>query len=408
MTATPPVRRARRPLRAWLWLLAGTVLVAAAGGLLLPLVEVNVRGDFRGIYLLHGQTKRFKLTDDLHLDEPPQVLFGVSFELASRLHKFLRHKWLPLPHLRYEWNARNGTGYVENHLDATRDILTCFSRFEDAGGMVTSGVFVGGGLPYSKRDDPSLIQNRTGMAYYNGRRWFHLWCTVNESLASARQTGHLSYPSSWKYLGSEILRGTPDEVVITSAHEMAVDGVPLHMDRYAFFRAGDPYFILIVKVSNRGHAPAAYIYTYGDEPWVGNYGTCRGNVGWVKDEFVLREGFVDTRTNSFAGMYDMGNPLINEGGGFTETANFIEWLGSPRPDSAFFTNSTTSSRLHEGEPLRSLFERSLFLQWGPRTLQPGEAETYTLAIGMAVGQRGPSLPVKPSTHLTADQLALVK
>lgn len=268
MTAAPPVRGDGRLRRAGLWMLAGAALFATAMGALQPLVELNIRGDFRGIYLLHGQKKRFVLTDDLHLDEPPRVLFGISFELASRLHNFFRHRWLPLPHLRYEWNAGNGTGYVENHLDATRDILTCFSRFEDAGGVVTSGVFVGGGLPYSRWADPSLIQNRTGMAYYNGRRWFHLWCTVNESLASARQAGHLSYPSSWPFLGSEVIRGTPEEVVITSAHETAVDGVPLHMDRYAFFRAGDPYFILVVKVSNRGLTPSAYIYTYGDEPWV--------------------------------------------------------------------------------------------------------------------------------------------
>lgn len=399
------ITRGRRLLRAWIWVLAGVAIIAAAAAFF-PLVEVNIRGDYHGIYLLDGVKKRFELTDDLYLDEPPRVLFGISFELVSRLHRFVRHRRLPLPHLFYDWNSHNGTGYVENHLDATRTILTCFSRFEDAGGLVTSGLFVGGGLPYSKRDEPALNQNSTGMAYYNGSHWHHLWCTVNESLTSAKQVENVSYPSSWRFLGTEILRDTPVELAIASRHEMAVDGVPLHMDRYAFFRAGDPYFILVVKVRNMGRTPAAYFYDYGDEPWVGNYGTCRGNIGWVKDGFVFREGFVDTSLNSFAGMYDIGNPLIHEGEGFTETADFIEWLGTPRPDQVFFSNST--HRVSVGEPLRSLFERSLFLQWGPRTLQPGQAETYTMAIGMAAGGRGHQVPVKPETRLTPDQLALVK
>jgi len=69
-----------------------------------------------------------------------------------------------------------------------------------------------------------------------------------------------------------------------------------------------------------------FIYVYGDEPWLGNYGSSAGDVGWVADGLVLHEGAIDVNKYNFLGFYDYGNDVIVELHNFTGMANFIEWL----------------------------------------------------------------------------------
>jgi hypothetical protein len=61
-----------------------------------------------------------------------------------------------------------------------------------------------------------------------------------------------------------------------------------------------------------GQRPAGYFYVYGDEPWVVDYVTSIGNVGWTKDRLLFYEAMIDPKNNSFVGMYDYGNQVINE------------------------------------------------------------------------------------------------
>ena len=72
---------------------------------------------------------------------------------------------------------------------------------------------------------------------------------------------------------------------------------------------------------------------YGDEPWIGDFGSSAGDVGWMGKELIKTEREIDTDKNTYFGMFDYGNDLAGEMHNFTGIANFIEWPKSDRPDS---------------------------------------------------------------------------
>jgi hypothetical protein len=164
------------------------------------------------------------------------------------------------------------------------------------------------------------------------------------------------------------------------------------MERYAFFSAGDIHFTLLTRIRNIGRTEANFSYVYGDEPWIGNYGSSRGDVGWFRDNIVNVEGPIDTDRYRYAGMFDYGNPLVEESHNYTRMASFVEWLGE-RPDVAFFSNNPGYFEDHK-VPLSS-DTRFIGLQWGPKTLPPGASRTYVLAVGMAGRDAMSGFPVKP-------------
>jgi hypothetical protein len=159
----------------------------------------------------------------------------------------------------------------------------------------------------------------------------------------------------------------------------------------------------VTKISNAGHTPVSLRYAYGDEPWVGNFGSSRGNVGWLKDEIVLTERDIDTRRNSFAGMFDYGNELVGEGHDYTGKANFIEWDPASRPEKAYFSNIMGGiTNFQNPIPLSSATSRFIGLVWGPLTIGPQQSFTFTLAVGMAGNEPISGLPLKPKTGLNGN------
>jgi hypothetical protein len=236
------------------------------------------------------------------------------------------------------------------------------------------------------------------MAYYDRTRWYHVWCNVNEGIVSAA-TNQAITPSGWKFLGSRVLNESSKSLVISSNHEVTVDGVPLRIDRYMYLKAGDTHFVLTIKITNVGTAPTAYLYLYGDEPWVGNYGSSRGNVGWLKDQLVKYETKVDSTRHSYAGFYDYGNDAAGEEHRYTGTANFIEWFGSDRP-MVYFANEAghVNNAADTKVPLASN-ARFLGLVWGPQVLAPRQTVSYTLAVGMAGHDPKSGFPVKPEIRM---------
>jgi len=380
-----------------------------AGGLLALLVvlfaatvRVDVNGHYEGVYFLKGDTAYFQpyeLTDDVLLGEENRFIAGMSWDTL-----FDRVGTRPAvaygePHLDYEWYSKDGEGFVRNIYPDGKQLLTCFSRFRDVDGSVFKGVFVGGGLPFHEHGEKTVSQNDTGMAFFDGKQWQHLWCNVNESIAIGMPpAAKVISPSRWELLGSRVVEANEKRVILESSHRVAENGVELRIDRFAIFQAGAPYFILVNRVRNAGGSPGNYFYVYGDEPWLGDYGTSAGNVGWVKDRLFPYEGEIDPAKYSYFGMVDSGNKAAGEGANFSGVSNFIEWLGV-RPDLAYFSNKIGTFAPESAKvPLASPDNRVLFLQWGPRLLQPGESDLYVLAIGMAGRDPKGGVPVKPQVQ----------
>jgi hypothetical protein len=184
--------------------------------------------------------------------------------------------------------------------------------------------------------------------------------------------------------------------VIKSSHKIVIDNVPVHIDRRMSFTAGEPYLNLEIRLTNNGTVPLKYNYLYGDEPWVGFYGTSLGDVGWARDRLVSYEEYLDPKTNDYIGMADIGNRVIGEKSVYTNLADFIEWFGEERPDYIYFTNDLAKlPRKGTQVPLESN-ERFVGLQW-EGWLAPAKPATIRLAVGMANVSMTTGMPVKPPT-----------
>jgi hypothetical protein len=100
------------------------------------------------------------------------------------------------------------------------------------------------------------------------------------------------------------------------------------------------------------------------------------------------------------GMFDYGNPLAGETHTFTGMANFIEWDKAGRPDKAYVSNFNGGTMQGpKPMPLTSQTNRFIGLQWGPRTLNPGESFSFIIAVGMADNNPKTGMPILPKTEL---------
>jgi hypothetical protein len=379
--------------------LLGLLLVAT-----LVLVRFNLKWRFAGLFLLEGKGGQLlELKDDLYLGDGSRLIAGVDF---GPIRREIYEKHYPeklLPALALTWDESDGSGHVDSHFPGGRTLVTSFGRFLDDGGEETKGLFVGGGLPESVMADNTVKLSETGMAFFDGRRWLHIWCSSNEAIGNGWTADKLVYPSAWRFLGSSVIQNGPRRVVLSSAHEALIDGVPVRIDRYAYFHSGETFFRLGIRITNVGNRPTAVFYLYGDEPWLGEYGSSKGNVGWTRDGIVERATRLDVTRHRYMGMYDCGNSLVGPNHDFTKAANFIEWFGGNMPELAYFGNGAgyDEAEVADGAPLASN-TRFLGLQWGPRLLNPGEDTKIYLAVGMASVDPATGLPVKPVVPRRSD------
>jgi len=376
-------------------LLSGAALLTAAFIYLFINVRFNIKGHFEGLYLLHDrEAGKYEVSDHLFVGEGKLLMYGSDLTpLQKRLFGTIMPDHInDRPHLHCEWNPHDGSGLVSQHFSNGTSLITYFGRYLD-GDEEVHGLFVGGGMPETVATNTNYNMNNSGMTFGDGKRWYHIWCSVNEGIGSL-DVKEVFTPSRWKFLGSRVVSRSDSSVVIASSHSVVLNGQPVRIDRRASFAAGETYFDLEIRLSNHGSAPIKYTYFYGDEPWVGYYGTALGDVGWVKDRLVNFEEVIDSGRYSYAGMVDSGNPVIGEQPVYSNLANFIEWFGDERP-LVYFANSGRPPSPGTKNALESN-ERYIGLEWS-RMLVPGESATIRLAVGMAGHDGKTGLPVKPPT-----------
>lgn len=367
--------------------------------ILLYKTSFNYKEDFAGIFLLKGENgKWFELTDDLFPEEVDRIIGIFPFHF-NRFNSQGQLKNSDGSLVKFEWNSKSGRGFIKNIYPDGRKLLICLGRFKDTEGQLIHGLFLGGNLPVGDSDSQIFNKDESGMAYFDGRRYYHIWCNANEGLVNV-QKKEVIYPASWDFLGSSILEHGNNGITLQSKHRALINGSPIGIDRYLFYTAGKQYFNLVIKLTNLGKTPETAFYIYGDEPWLGNFGTSEGNIGWLKDRVVKTETFIDMKKNHFAGMFDYGNDLIGERpGNYTNKSNFIEWDKSSVPNLGYFANREGGVGFMNGTPLSNRETRFIGLQWGPRTLKPGETYSIIMSIGMADYNPETKLPVKPPTSL---------
>lgn len=295
------------------------------------------------------------------------------------------------PLLELTWDEEQGRGVIKRFGADGKILSVALSRFYDMG--KPHGLFIGGDLPYGDFDRDAR-ESTAGMGYYNGKQWFHIWCAANEGVKFSGSEEVLG-PVKWTYLGSRTLKDTYDEVSLESYHEGEIDGKKVFMTRALSFRASDEYVVLDVKFTNPGEETIQYSYSYGDEPWVGEYGSSRGDVGWYENGLIEAEAVIDPVRYKYAGFWDFGNPLAGEDHNYSGYADFVEWL-KPVPSFVSFSNGFQCCDARK--PINSDKDRDINIVWEDLNLMPGQSITHSLALGLA--RPGPSgLPIPPVVHL---------
>jgi len=382
-------------------------LVIAATALFISIVLLASRIKFNfdptadGLFIQKGENGHWlEITDDLVPEDAPRLIWSMPrYPFRS---KILSVKCIDSiqPCIDFKWNKKLGRGFIRNSWPDGSKLIINLSRFKDSLGRYPSGIFVGGGLPPADPDYQYLNNEATGMTYYDGRRWYHVWCNANEGVVSPTLPNQTSYPTDWEFKGSWVRENDGRNLTIESRHRLLLNGVPVDAIRLLFYSAGDRHVVMSTAFTNRGTIPIPFQYMYGDEPWIGDFGSSAGDVGWMERELILTEREIDTKKHTYVGMYDYGNELAGEDHKFTGIANFIEWDRGSRPDKAYISNFS-GGVINPGKvlPLVSRTNRFIGLQYGPVMLRPGETFSFAFAAGMAVKDPATGFPVKPATRL---------
>lgn len=380
-----------------LWVTLLTLCVA--GAIIASKITILDRRDWEGLFFLRGENgKWLTITDDLYPFESYRLLWSFRFSKLKRAkHPTEACTATDKPCTYYEWNETSGRGFIKTSYPGGEKLIINLGRFTSSNGNQVSGLFIGGGLPVT---DPDYIEgnnNELGMNYFDGNRFYHIWCNVNEGIQDAAE--NLLIPSTWEFVSSKVLEGSKRNLTIVSKHRTVVNNVPVAIERTMFYETGDRFVTMNTTLKNLGTAPTTLMYLYGDEPWLGNYYTfSKGNIGWYGGGLIFTESLIDTSKNSYIGLFDYGNPLAGESHSFTGKANFLEWDQLSRPDIAYVSNTFGKVAPPEQKvPLNSYNNRVISLQWGPYVINPGQLRSFSLKVGMADNDPKTGLPIKPYT-----------
>jgi len=164
--------------RSRIFILAGLGMLALA---VILTTRFCIKGRYEGLFLLKGKKDSlFVLKDDLYLGDGSRLIIGFDMDgPRESIRKFMGGTEPDRPYLRYDWDEKDGKGFVRNFLPGGGELITCLGRYLDSDGEEVHGLFVGGGLPKNVRDNDVVKENETGMAYNDGKRWYHVWCTTN-------------------------------------------------------------------------------------------------------------------------------------------------------------------------------------------------------------------------------------
>jgi len=370
-------RSAGRRFPAWLGLLGFGVAVF----LFAALRFVHFSTSSAKIFLLR-ETTGLRLSLEEPYDAPEKVvaridatpLFNALFEKAAAATE--------TPLLDLDYDPGEGKGLIKAFRpDGTR-LEIALSRY-DTEDAHPHGLILGGNFSAA---DSRGDRNGSGFALHDGERWIHLWCTANEGIALTN--GDEVYePHRWRYVSGRIIERSRRAVELESTHHVDLEGRPVEIVKRLRLEAGDNFFDLTTTVRNRGEEALTFEYAYGDEPWIGDFGSSRGDVGWFDGGIVTRERYIDGSRHSFVGYADIGNPEFRETGRFTGYANYIRWIGT-RPSEVYFSNSFFSV---EDRVLGSTDNRVLSIVWHGQSLRPGESKSFHLQIGFVPPGKFPFL-----------------
>jgi len=230
--------------------------------------EFSFNGEHEGLYMLKGtEHKLFELKDRLQLADYERLIARVEFEALYDRWRSKEKSAQGKPYLKYSWHEEKGGGYFISFLPDGTKFLACFGRAVDAAGNPVKGLFPGGGLPGYHYESAGLKTSETGIVFFDGKEWQHLRYKAEEALLSQADPLLRLEPNQWEFMGSKILFASQFRLALKSSHLAKAGGVPVSIDRYLIYHAGDRFFTRATRLTNSGTTTAfAYQYSCGNEP----------------------------------------------------------------------------------------------------------------------------------------------
>ncbi len=312
-------------------------------------------------------------------DEQPSVS-------ASKTHPYPSSnvpKETNLPGMRSSWNPSNGRGEVLSVLDNGDHFVTCFHCRYDG---------YTGGLVIGSMDDSGtkLIPNKP----IRGFRSLNIWCAQDESIWDRNERAEYTYGWSENfgrgddgkrlgYVQGRVIEASSDRVVLQTQNE----GGCYRITKVAYSRSGVPWWIIATRIVNRCDHPVHFDFWTGEDPWIGQYRSADGDVGWYAGGLVRGEAEVVPSAFRAGGLYDLGNEQLGQKEGtFSNVANFIEVDPAvPLVKRILFANRFAHSRseIKLDKPLDNKSIIAFNLGWVDETLAPGHGLTLAVAMGIA-------------------------
>ena len=239
---------------------------------------------WEGIYLLKGNSgKLFELKNDLALRDYERLVARMEFQALYERWRSKEKAAQGHSYLKYRWDRINGNGYFINFFPDGTKLLACFGGYIDDSNNPIKGIFTGGGLPKSHYENSSLKTKETGVAFFDGNMWHHLGLNNEEAISPASDPSLRIKPGKWEFLGSKVLFASQFRLAIKSSHLAKIGPVPVRIDRYLIYHAGDRFFTLANRLTNVGTAPLDYYYTYDGKPLQVNFGSLAKNTELARD-----------------------------------------------------------------------------------------------------------------------------
>jgi len=225
-----------------------------------------------------------------------------------------------------------------------------------------------------------------------------IWCAQDESFVVdgaeltygwSENLGRGTDGTPLSYLGGELLEQTPGHLLLTSRHA----GGPLAVTRWLQVRP-DGTLLMRVDATNLRDTPLTFDLWSGEDPWVGTYGSARGDVGWIPGELVIAERAVTPAQARCLGVVDpdeqaAGRPAANA---------FCLGPDAPAPDHVLFANAFAHdpAELDPDRPLDGGTSTAFNVGWVGVTLPPGASWSTSYSLGMA-NVAAPGEPPGPPT-----------
>jgi hypothetical protein len=273
-----------------------------------------------------------------------------------------------------KWDPTTGRGTI-SLITATHQMEL---RFQDRFDGYSGGLYPG------SMNRPAVTLFRPGLDVAP----VAIWCAQDESIWDHRlqvefapgwseNFGHGPDGRKLQYREGRIIKRSPQSVLLSSQNS----AMPYEVTKWVSVHL-EGTMVVRTQIRNISDQDVTFDLWSGDDPWVGDYGTSRGDVGWHNGQWVKIEHKVDLSASRCLGIADLQNSRW-------KTANYLcLYSESPLPTTVYFANSFAheDGDVSPGKPLNSATMTAFNLGWRNILLQPGETFEISYAIGAIPNQ----------------------